>query len=177
MINEKSISDLRFHPNLTHPDGLQFPAMIGRVTDPKTNSFLGVHRTFLDPSGTAKASVEKSKLMLGPCIGGRVKLREALDTVMIGEGIETCLSAMQVMNIPAWAALSTSGMKALQLPNSITAVYVLADGDDAGEDAALFCAKRWSNEGRRVQIVRPPRGCDFNDILLGKNITDSQEQK
>lgn len=176
-ISEKSISDLRFHQNLKHPDGRLLPAMIGRVADPMTNKFLGVHRTFLDPSGKAKASVEKSKLMLGPCGGGGVKLREATDTVLIGEGIETCLSAMQVTKIPAWAALSTSGMKALQLPTSITTVYVLADGDDVGEAAASSCAKRWSAEGRIVRIARPPRGYDFNDILLGKNIPTSQEQK
>ena len=176
-ISEKSISDLRFRQNLKHPDGSLLPVMIGRVADPMTNKFLGVHRTFLDPSGTSKASVEKPKLMLGPCIGGGVKLREATDTVLIGEGIETCLSAMQVTKIPAWAALSTSGMKTLQLPASITNIYVLADGDDAGEEAAFTCARRWSAEGRIVRIARPPRGYDFNDILLGKNIPTSQEQK
>ena len=79
--------------------------------------------------------------------------------------------------IPAWAALSTSGMKTLQLPTSITNVYVLADGDDAGEEAAFTCARRWSAEGRIVRIARSPRGYDFNDILLGKNIPTSQEQK
>ena len=120
---------------------------------------------------------ENPKLMLGHCIGGGVKLREATDTVLIGEGIETCLSAMQVTKIPAWAALSTSGMKALQLPTSITTVYVLADGDDTGEAAASSCAKRWSAEGRIVRIARPPRGYDFNDILLGKYIPTSQEKK
>ena len=176
-ISEKSISDLRCHQNLKHPDGRLLPAMIGRVANPMTNKFLGVHRTFLNPSGKAKAFGEKPKLMLGPCIGGGVKLREATDTILIGEGIETCLSAMQVTKIPAWAALSTSGMKALQLPTSITTVYVLADGDDAGEAAATSCAKRWSAEGRIVRIARPPRGFDFNDILLGKYIPTSQEKK
>jgi len=30
---------------------------------------------------------------------------------MVGEGIETCLAAMQATGNPAWAALSTSGLR------------------------------------------------------------------
>ena len=29
-------------------------------------------------------------------------------------------------------------------------------------------ALRWMREGRRVRIARPPRGSDFNDMLLGR---------
>jgi DNA primase len=87
--------------------------------------------------------------------------------LMVGEGIETCLSAMQATGYPAWAALSTSGLRALDLPGSVREVIVLADGDDAGEKAACDAALRWSREGRRVRVARPPRGADFNDVLLG----------
>jgi hypothetical protein len=45
---------------------------------------------------------------------------------------------------------------------------VLADGDDAGESAARDCAWRWKREGRHVRIARPPRGMDFNDIIMGR---------
>ena len=45
---------------------------------------------------------------------------------------------------------------------------MLADGDDAGEAAALGAAMRWKREGRRVRIARPPQGFDFNDLLLGR---------
>jgi hypothetical protein len=45
-------------------------------------------------------------------------------------------------------------------------VIVLADGDDPGEAAAQACAWRWKREGRRVRIARPPRGLDFNDLLV-----------
>ena len=67
------------------------------------------------------------------------------------------LSAMQATGNPAWAALSTSGLRALHLPNIVREVIVLADGDDPGEDAARDCAVRWHREGRRVSIARPPR--------------------
>jgi DNA primase len=51
------------------------------------------------------------------------------------------------------------------LPVNISQVVVLADGDDAGEAAALACSRRWQREGRIVRIARPPRGWDFNDLL------------
>ena len=89
------------------------------------------------------------------------------DVLMVGEGIETCLAAMQATGNPAWAALSTSGLRALDLPQDVRDVIVLADGDDPGEAAARDCAWRWKREGRRVRIARPPHGMDFNDLLIG----------
>ncbi|MEI8152772.1 MAG: toprim domain-containing protein [Hyphomicrobiales bacterium] len=84
---------------------------------------------------------------------------------MVGEGIETCLSAMQATGRPAWAALSAPGLGALALPSTIQIVTILADGDEAGEAAARAAADRWSREGRRVRIARPRLGADFNDLL------------
>jgi DNA primase len=69
---------------------------------------------------------------------------------------------------PAWAALSTSGLRTLDLPADVREVIVLADGDDPGEAAARDCAWRWKREGRRVRIARPPQGMDFNDLLAGR---------
>jgi phage/plasmid primase-like uncharacterized protein len=156
---------LRFHPHLKHPSGDYWPAMIALVTRGIDNEPLAIHRTFIARNGSGKAMVESQKLMLGPCCGGAVRLAEPGDLLMIGEGIETCLAAMQVTGYPAWAALSTAGMRALDLPKSVQDVIVLADGDDPGEAAAQNCALRWKHEGRRVRIARPPKGMDFNDML------------
>jgi hypothetical protein len=87
---------------------------------------------------------------------------------MVGEGIETCLAAMLATARPAWAALSTSGLRSLDLPVDARDVILLADADDAGEAAAQDCALRWKRQGRRVRIARPPRGLDFNGVLLGR---------
>ena len=75
---------------------------------------------------------------------------------------------MQATGHTAWAALSTSGLRALDLPEAVREVIVLADGDDPGEAAARAAALRWKREGRSVRIARPPRGCDFNDLLQGR---------
>jgi hypothetical protein len=105
-------------------------------------------------------------MLLGSCRGGAVRLAETDNTLMIGEGIETCLAAMQATGRPAWAAISTSGMRALELPMTVREVTVLADGDEPGEAAAMACARRWKREDRRVRIARPSHGLDFNDVLL-----------
>ena len=159
---------LRFHRGLKHPLGGIWPCMVALVTRGADDTPLAIHRTFLAQEGRGKAPVEPAKMMLGPCRGGAVRLREPGEVLMIGEGIETCLAAMQATGHPAWAALSTSGLRTLDLPVCVRDVIVLADGDDPGEAAARDCALRWMRQGRRVRIARPPRGLDFNDVLLGR---------
>jgi hypothetical protein len=157
---------LRFHPALRHPSGGIWPAMVALVTG-HDGKPLAVHRTYLARHGIGKAPVESQKMMLGPCRGGAVRLGRPDDLLLVAEGIETALSVMQASGHPAWAALSTSGLLALDLPGSVREVIVLADGDEPGEAAARNAALRWMREGRRVRIARPPQGMDFNDILVG----------
>jgi putative DNA primase/helicase len=159
---------IRFHAGLKHPSGGFWPAMVALVTHGSDDSPLAIHRTFLARDGLGKAPVDPQKMMLGPCRRGAVRLAPVGDVLMVGEGIETCLAAMQVTGHSAWAALSTSGLRALNLPNDVRDVIVLADGDVAGESAALVAAVRWKREGRRVRIAYPPEGMDFNDMLLGR---------
>ena len=156
---------LSFHPGLRH-SGEVWPAMVALVTRGTDGDAIGIHRTFLSRDSGGKAPVTPQKMMLGPCGGGVVRLGPATNPLMVGEGIETCLAAMQGTGRPAWAALSTSGLRSLDLPPVVREVIVLADGDDAGESAAKTAALRWRREGRRVRIARPPAGMDFNDVLL-----------
>ena len=157
---------LHFHGALAHPSGGTWPAMVALVTRGTDNLPLAVHRTFLARDGGGKAGVSPEKMMLGPCRGGAVRLAGADNGLMVGEGIETCLAAMQATGRPAWAALSTSGLRSLDLPEGVRELTVLADGDGSGESAAGKCARRWTMEGRRVRIAHPPRGMDFNDLLM-----------
>jgi hypothetical protein len=155
---------------LKHPSSGIWPAMVALVTRGTDGTPIGIHRTFLARDGNGKAPVEPAKMMLGPCRGGAVRLGQVGGLLMVGEGIETCLATVQASGRSAWAALSTSGLRALDLPREVRDVIVLADGDDPGEAAAQECAWRWKREGRRVRIARPPRGLDFNDLLLGRAI-------
>jgi putative DNA primase/helicase len=164
---------LRFHAGLKHPSGGVWPAMVALVTHGETGSPIAIHRTFLARNGHVKAPVDPAKMMLGPCRGGVVRLADPGSVLMVGEGIETCLAAMQATGHPTWAALSTSGLRSLDLPREARDVIVLADGDEPGEAAAQDCARRWKREGRRVRIARPPQGMDFNDLLKTSPIAPS----
>jgi hypothetical protein len=140
--------------------------MVALVVDGLSGAMTGIHRTFLAQDGSGKAPVTPDRMMLGPCSRGAVRLADAVESVMIGEGIETCLSVMQATGKPAWAALSTSGLRALDLPPKLTEVTVLADADEPGEAAAAAASRRWVREGRRVRVARPTGGQkDFNDLL------------
>jgi len=161
---------LRFNVGLEHPSGGIWPAMVALVTCGADDTPIAIHRTFLARGGAGKAPVAPQKMMLGPCRGCAVRLAAPGDVLMIGEGIETCLAAMQKTGYPAWAALSAPGLRGLDLPLNVRDVIVLADGDDPGEAAAQECALRWKREGRRVRIARPPRGLDFNDLLMGRAV-------
>ena len=141
----KSSPSPSFHRGLKHPSGGLWPCMVALVTRGADGSPAAIHRTFLARDGIGKAPVAPAKMMLGPCRGGAVCRGKAADVLMIGEGIEISLAAMQ-----------GAGHQ------------VLADGDDPGEAAARDCAQRWMRKGRRVRIARPPRGMDFNDVLLGR---------
>jgi hypothetical protein len=159
---------LRFHPGLRHPSGGLWPAMVALVTAGVDGKPMAIHRTYLTHDSRGKAPVDPQKMMLGPCRCGAVRLAQPGDVLMVGEGIETCLATMVATGRPAWAALSTSGLRALDLPKDVRVGIILADADDAGEAAAQDCALRWKRQGRRVRVARPPRGFDFNDMLLGR---------
>ena len=163
---------LRFAPRLYHmstTDTITYrPGMVALVQRGTDGAPIAIHRTYLSPAG-GKAPVDPVKKALAATAGGAVRLAPAGDFLMVGEGIETCLAAMQVTGLPAWAALSTSGLRRLGLPTSVHRVTVLADLDDEGEGerAAQSAGERWLAEGREVRIARPPDGCDFNDLIAG----------
>jgi hypothetical protein len=168
-INLTVPDSVRFHSRLKHPRGGNWPCMVALVARGYDGEPVAIHRTYLSRDGSGKAPVTPQKMMLGPCRSGAVRLGTASEKLMVGEGIETCLAAMQATGLAAWAALSTSGLRTLRLPAEIREVIILADGDEPGEAAALDAAGRWQREGRTVRIARPPNGMDFNDILLGRH--------
>ena len=159
-------STLRWTPRCWHREArAHLPAMLGLVQHVE-RGIVGLHRTYL----TADCR-RRDRASLGPVAGGAVRLAPVGELLMVGEGIETCLAGMQVCAIPAWSALSTSGLVALVLPASVRTVIILADHDanGAGERAARTAAARWLAEGRRVRIAMPPEpGADFNDVLAGR---------
>lgn len=150
------------------PTGLRLPAMVAAVQD-RTGNVVAVHRTYLAAGGGGKADVDPNKMMLGPVAGGGVWLGPPADEVLLSEGIESGLSAMQLCGLPACATLSTSGLKAIVLPACVRDVLICADSDEPGLAATYYAANKLSNQGRRVKVATPPRFNDFNDLLFSRS--------
>lgn len=160
---------LRFHPACWHKSAQRVPAMVGLI---EGGDGIAVHRTYLRHDGSGKANLDGGdKLMLGPARGGAVRLARANGPIVVGEGIETTLSALVLQGnkkASAWAALSTSGMAMLRLPSQPGELILAPDGDKAGRGSAFALADRAVRDGWTVFILTPPKGGDFNDILMNE---------
>jgi len=157
---------LRFHPACFHgASGQRFPALVGLV---EGGDGFALHRTWLAPDGTAKAPVTPAKAMLGAAAGGVVRLTEGPGRLIIGEGIESTLSALALLDdctACAWAGLSTSGMRGLRLPAEPGRLTIAPDGDAPGREAAHALAERAHALGWHVSLFEPRAGLDWNDEL------------
>lgn len=161
-INGTVPPSIGFASELWHAaSGQNLPAMVAAVQD-VAGRVMGIHRTYLRAGGRGKADVSPAKMALGLIAGGAVRVGPAAAELVVGEGIESSASAGELMCLPAWAALSTSGMRALMLPETVKTLWIAADPDGPGMAAAYALAERAKEEGRRVIIARPPKSTDFN---------------
>lgn len=176
---------LRFSPALDHVDQdtgevTTWPCMVSAMTRGK--KLVALHRTWLAPDGGGKAPVAKPKKMIGSTRGAAIRLAPGasglsptkaaaarkLDPLLVGEGIETTLSAaVAVPGYRAWAAGSLSLMGRLEWPECASGVVLLQD-NDWGEQAKAAFAKaerQWQAQaaGRPVKVARSAVGSDFND--------------
>jgi DNA primase len=181
--------NLRFNAAARHDiERCDLPALICKVSG-RDNQFVGVWRIFLQraaqrvgEAGEAarweKARVAKPKLGLGVAAGGACRLYPAAPQIALAEGIETALSITEACaDLPAWACLSTGGLRAVELPDDVQEVVICADHDprrrdrrgritQPGRDAAEDAAARLIAEGRKVWIAQPAEpDSDWNDVL------------
>lgn len=175
---------LRFHRGLRHsPSGLTLPAMVAAISS-MDGAHIATHRTWLQQdrnNAWIKARIEDPKMTLGDFAGGSIRLwrgasgkslREASpdELVVIGEGIETCLSiALACPELRVIAAVSLGNMGGVTLPPQIARVILAADNDANPKAAAAFqrAVERHLDAGRDVYVARPMIGKDFNDTLQG----------
>jgi putative DNA primase/helicase len=145
-------------------------SMVALMTGP-TGHPVGIHRTFLNSDGK---SVAKGFL------GGRGVLGlypEAAmpNRLLVGEGIETTISASLLFEVPAIAVLSAGALARFPVVPDVSELVVAADNDvpappatvGVGQRAMAQCRDRWLEAGRSV-TTRVPKapGTDFNDLLL-----------
>ncbi|HRO02332.1 MAG TPA: toprim domain-containing protein [Terricaulis sp.] len=151
---------LRFHGRMTSlDDRAKRPALVAAISDAH-GALQGVQVTLLSAHGTAKAAVATPRRVIGKLMGGTVRLADAQDELVIGEGIETMLTASDVFGVPAWAALSADNLARLVISLPLRRLIIAADNDEAGMRAAQSLRARMVSS-TIVEIEAAPQG--FND--------------
>lgn len=191
------------------------PAMIARIVSPSA-PVCGVHQTWLDPDRPGKkARVDMraednggapwpAKIVMGTAKGGVIPLtypaRKA-GAIVIGEGIETTLTALQVDSVPGanyWAGVSLgniagrmqkipgvchsgvpdlSDARAFVPPAWCTKLVLIQDGDSdpKATRARLLAGARRAmalRPGLQAFIVHPGGPVDLNDLIQPKEPSD-----
>jgi Toprim domain len=90
---------------------------------------------------------------------------------VVGEGLETTLSAMLLMNARCGAAVLGPNLKGLVLPKHVRKVRIAADNDETGRGAAGCASRLWQQQGLKVRVSIPhTEGDDFNDVLMAGGV-------
>ena len=163
---------LRFMEEAPHRLGARLPAILAPVVN-VAGELTGVHMTYLRQDGASKADLPKEfqRECRGVIRGGAIRLAEPApgDELIIGEGIESTFSAMQLFGLAGWSAVFAGGLKTLELPPERRRIVTAADNDRSGvgQRNAIAAYDRWTAEGRAVRIKTPPDvGDDFNNVLM-----------
>jgi putative DNA primase/helicase len=165
----------------------KWPGILARFTLP--DGRLGtLHRTFLDRSKPAKATIitndgevlpsKMNDVTLHKLNGGAVRLMEpANGEIGVGEGLESVLGAHMLFGVPVWYCLNRVLLSDFVVPDGlgIRVVHIFADFDavdpktrkSPGMADALALARRLRADGYTAIVHRPKvRGTDFADEWL-----------
>ena len=174
---------LRLHKGLKYLDDQkrslgEFPCMVARIV--KRAEIVGLHVTFLDPSGPGKADVPNSKKIwkcAEPMIGGSIRLFDPAgpdEKLALCEGVETALAIRELTGFAVWACGNAVFLERVEIPSGIGSIYIGADKDRSGkgELAAYNLADRLFRKGYTPSISYPPmeipddaKGVDWLDYL------------
>jgi hypothetical protein len=160
--------DYDLNRTLPIPSG---PVLLARIWHVR-KGFVGIHVTHLED---LERGVRRT---IGACQGGAVWFGTVTpdQELVVGEGIETTLSAMVLLKAKSGAAtLGTAGLESLVLPQAARRVVIAADNDPVPQGkkigpglAAAKAAKRlWFNVDPRVNVrIAVPHLKDYNDELV-----------
>ena len=114
--------------------------------------------------------------MLGIVHRAAVKFEPISNTLMVGEGIETCMAARQIMaageleRAPVWALGSVGAISFFPVLDGVKRLIILGETGEASAQAVRLCGQRWQHAGRRVQVLYSEIGSDVNDALMMEKI-------
>jgi hypothetical protein len=142
--------------------------MLALVREIKTNAPVAVHRTALTTDARPERIDRKS---LGPTTGGAIKIspdHEVHSGLLIGEGIETVLSASKLLQFkPVWSLIDKNGVAKFPVLSGIESVTIAVDNDPGGDGqrAAAECVQRLTQAGIEVITAQTNLVSDFNDFI------------
>jgi putative DNA primase/helicase len=159
---------LRFHPrtpwrneNTGQTD--RIPCLIAAFRSLDNDEVTAIHRIRLDqPEHWPKTQ----RMMLGVVRRSAVKLGPAGPAMSIGEGVETCMAAMQLEVGTAWALGSAGNISFFPTIDGIGELTILGEPGEANARAVKICGRRWRRASRRVFVSRSTVGSDHNDLLM-----------
>jgi putative DNA primase/helicase len=169
---------LRFHPrcpwrNEDTGRTERIPALLAAFRSINDDDITAVHRIRLDqPQRWPKAD----RRMLGLVHRAAVKLDPVATTLIIGEGVETCMAARQCMangdieRAPVWALGSVGAISFFPVLDGVKRLIILGESGEASAQAVRLCGQRWQHAGRRVQVLYSEIGSDVNDALMMEKI-------
>jgi hypothetical protein len=179
----------RFRPDCEYwldPARPKLPALVSAMVDAAGN-LCACHMTFLKADGSAKADVEKAKLMWPETAGLVIRATNGANgpaepqqgqlplpgTLMISEGVEDALSAaISQPELRSWAAGSLSGL--LRVPDHPCAdAYMIFRDNDWGKQQAL---QQFERAVARFRSFRKPVAVVAIPDDLGKDINDAIRQ-
>jgi hypothetical protein len=160
---------VRFHPGIRFGDAV-YPAMVAAITDIHSDEVIGVHLTAINHNGQpVKVEGKTLRRIRGSKKGGVIKLtpcHEVIRGLLIGEGIETTLSAMAIEQTQGWSVLDAGELRCFPVLSGIECLTIAVDADQAGIQATKETTARWINARREViRLVPKQSGADFNDII------------
>jgi putative DNA primase/helicase len=164
---------LRFHPrtpwrneNTGQTD--RIPCLIAAFRSFDDDEITAIHRIRVDqPERWPKTQ----RMMLGVVHRAAVKLGDPEASVTIGEGVETCLAAIQLGVGPAWALGSVGNISFFPTIDGIGELTILGEPGEASARAVKICGRRWRRASRRVFVSRSAVGSDHNDILMQQRVS------
>jgi putative DNA primase/helicase len=159
---------IRFHPRCPFKNGdgatIHAPALLALFRTIEGDKEVAIHRTPLQGDGT-----RGERAMLGPTKGAAIKVVADADVstlLVIGEGLETAMTATQCGFGPAWALGSAVAIEQLPVLRGIECLRLLVEvGCPTNARAVEVCGTRWHRAGVQVELINPAQGKDLNDAL------------
>lgn len=165
------------------------PAMLAPMVNPLSHAQTGTHITYLEyrDGHWRNTRLKPRRRSIGGKKGSIIPLMRGAsgkphsappdgDTVLIAEGIENAYAAAlccpDIEKFPdnprVWASVDAGNFAAIEIPEPISSVILVADGDrDRFGDFRETVAYRWLEAGKSVHHMRPPKGYkDFNEYLI-----------